>query len=88
MKRNYKKAYTKLKNMGCPVIEGDDSGNMDKFRISAEQNCEDANETVWADYYNMGWGLFGVNTQITNILDDNGLYAEWINPGVLAVIEA
>ena len=35
----------------------------------------------------MGWGLFGVNTVITNILDDNGLYAEWINPGVLAVIE-
>ena len=86
MKRNYKKAYTKLKNMGCPVIEGGDRGE-DTFRISAEQNCEDVNETVWADYNNMGWGLFGVNTVITNILDDNGLYAEWINPGVLSVQE-
>ena len=87
MKRNYRTAYNQLLKMQCPVIEGGDRGE-DTFRISAEQNCEDANETVWADYNNMGWGLFGVNTQITNILDDNGLYAEWINPGVLAVIEA
>lgn len=87
MKRNYRTAYNQLLKMQCPVIEGGDRGE-DTFRISAEQNCEDVNETVWADYNNMGWGLFGVNTQITNILDANGLYAEWINPGVLAVIEA
>jgi hypothetical protein len=87
MKRNYRTAYNQLLKMQCPVIEGGDRGE-DTFRISAEQNCEDVNETVWADYNNMGWGLFGVNTVITNILDDNGLYAEWINPGVLAVIEA
>ena len=87
MKRNYRTAYNQLLKMQCPVIEGGDRGE-DTFRISAEQNCEDVNETVWADYNNMGWGLFGVNTRITNILDDNGLYAEWINPGVLAVIEA
>ena len=87
MKRNYRTAYNQLLKMQCPVIEGGDRGE-DTFRISAEQNCEDVNETVWADYNNMGWGLFGVNTLITNILDDNGLYAEWINPGVLAVIEA
>ena len=87
MKRNYRTAYNQLLKMQCPVIEGGDRGE-DTFRISAEQNCEDVNETVWADYNNMGWGLFGVNTAITNILDANGLYAEWINPGVLAVIEA
>ena len=87
MKRNYRTAYNQLLKMQCPVIEGGNRGE-DTFRISAEQNCEDVNETVWADYNNMGWGLFGVNTVITNILDDNGLYAEWINPGVLAVIEA
>jgi hypothetical protein len=87
MQRNYKKAFTKLKNMGCPVLLGDDYGNMNKFRISAEMNCEDANETVWADYNNMGLGMFGVNTLITNVLADNGLFAEWINPGVIAVVE-
>jgi hypothetical protein len=32
-------------------------------------------------------GLFGVNTLITNVLADNGLFAEWINPGVIAVVE-
>jgi|TARA_B110000444_G_C18796479_1_gene575166 hypothetical protein len=87
MKANYKRAFNTLIAMGAPVIEGDDYGDMDKFRISAENNCEDADETVWADYNNMGWGLFGVNTAITDVLDDNGLYAEWINPGVLAVVE-
>ena len=87
MKRNYRTAYNQLLKMQCPVIEGGDRGE-DTFRISAERNCEDVNETVWADYNNMGWGLFGVNTQITTVLDANGLYAEWINPGVLAVIEA
>jgi|TARA_B110000902_G_scaffold148562_1_gene171243 hypothetical protein len=87
MKRNYRTAYNQLLKMQCPVIEGGDRGE-DTFRISAEQNCEDVNETVWADYNNMGWGLFGVNTRITTVLDANGLYAEWINPGVLAVIEA
>jgi hypothetical protein len=72
--------------MQCPVIEGGDRGE-DTFRISAEQNCEDVNETVWADYNNMGWGLFGVNNKINAVLDANGLYAEWINPGVLSVQE-
>lgn len=86
MKRNYRTAYNQLLKMQCPVIEGGDRGE-DTFRISAEQNCEDVDGTVWADYNNMGWGLFGVNTQITEVLDANGLYAEWINPGVLAVIE-
>ena len=37
MKRNYRKAYTVLKKMGVPVIEGGDRGE-DTFRISAENN--------------------------------------------------
>jgi len=32
--------------------------------------------------------IMGVSNRINNILDKNGLYAEWINPGVLAVYEA
>jgi hypothetical protein len=83
MKRNYRKAFTALKKMGCPVIEGDDYGNMNKFRISAEDNETD----IWADYNNQAYGLFGVKQEVCDVLDNNGLYAEWINPGVLAVIE-
>jgi hypothetical protein len=33
-------------------------------------------------------GLFGVNQVVVDILDANGLFAEWINPGVLGVHEA
>ena len=84
MQRNYKKAFTALKNLGSPVIVGDDYGDDKFFRISAEQN----DDVVWADYYQMDMGLFGVNQVVVDILDANGLFAEWINPGVLGVHEA
>ena len=89
MKRNYRTAFNALQKIGCPVLEGDDYGNMDKFRISAENNDQEC----WADYYQMTDGddtgfMMGVNNKINDILDANGLFAEWCNPGVLAVCEA
>jgi len=84
MQRNYKKAFTALKKIGAPVIVGDDYGDDRYFKISAEDN----DTVVWADYYNMGMGLFGVNQDIVDILDANGLFAEWINPGIIGVHEA
>jgi hypothetical protein len=81
MQRNYKKAFNVLKRLGCPVIEGDDYGDQRYFRISAEHN----DDVIWADYYQMDMGLFGVNQAVVDILDANGLFAEWINPGVLGV---
>ena len=84
MQRNYKKAFTALKNLGAPVIVGDDYGDDKFFCISAEYN----DDVVWADYYQMDMGLFGVNQVVVDILDANGLFAEWINPGVLGVHEA
>ena len=83
MKRNYKKAYTKLLKMGCPVLLGDDHGNERFFRISAEDN----DDIIWADYYQMDLGDWGVNQIVVDVLSQNGLYAEWINPGVLGVHE-
>ena len=88
MQRNYRTAFNALKKMGAPVIEGGYDGE-DTFRISAEDNVS----YTWADYYQMTDGdgtgyLMGVSNRINNILDKNGLYAEWINPGVLAVCEA
>ena len=87
MKKNIEKAYTALNAIGAPVIEGGYYGE-DSFRISAEDN----EHYDWADYYMMTDGdctgyLMGVSNRINNILDKNGLYAEWINPGVLAVCE-
>lgn len=86
MQNNYELAFNELEAIGCPVIEGDDYGNPEGFRISGEDNCEE----VWANYYMMdrpGF-LFGVNERVVNILRNYGLFAEWINPGVLGVYPA
>jgi len=87
MQRNYHRAYNQLRSIGAPVIEGGYNGE-DTFRISAESNYSE----TWADYYMMtdgdGTGFdMGVSNRINDILDHHGLFAEWINPGVLAVCE-
>lgn len=102
MKRNARKAFTALKNIGCPVREG---GTYGHFTISAEDNGTDphidATENIlWADAYDgralervngitdeIEWA-HGVNTKITRILKANGLMCEWINPGMLGVYDA
>lgn len=82
MKRNHRKAFTALKKIGCPVIEGGwDSG--DGFIISAEQNETD----TWAEYYDWAYGEFGVKQEVCDILRANGLHTEWINPGVVGVYD-
>ena len=86
MKRNYRNAFNALEKIGAPVFERDD-----RLFISAEDNCDE----MWADYYAMGDGYscggalddFGVNNKINAILGKFGLFAEWQNPGCLAVCE-
>lgn len=83
------KAIKELKAIGAPVYhEGQGYSGNALFAISAEEN----DSTIWADYYAMadgdelGLGLdFGVNKRITKILEKHGLWAEWVNPGVLDV---
>ena len=87
MKRNIRKAYNALNKIGAPTIEGGYYGE-DSFRISAEDNEHE----TWADYYQMTDGddtgfTMGVSDKINDILDANGLYAEWINAGCLGVGE-
>jgi len=84
MKKNMRYAYNALKKIGAPVI---DHGE-ENFYISAENNVKE----IWADYYILGMGNsfvddFGVNKRINRILDRYGLFAEWQNPGCLAVHE-
>jgi len=80
MKRHARKAYTALKKMGAPVIDGD-GGYGPHFRISGEKN------------YTGGWAVagemddFGVSLKINKVLEANGLFVEWINPGVLGVYD-
>ena len=80
MKVKFQKALNELQSMGVPVIEGGWNGE-DTFRISGEDN----GDYLWADYYAMDSGDFGVNPEITKVLDKFGLFAEWVNPGVLNV---
>lgn len=84
MDSKFRKAFDQLSKMGCPVIEGGWDGD-DTFRISGEDNYGD---TVWADYWKElcddRWA-FGVNPKIQKVLDANGLFCEWVNPGVLGV---
>jgi len=87
MKSNFEAAYTELKELGAPVIEGGWNGE-DTFRISGEDNGGD---TIWADYYEellpSSWE-WGVNPIITETLSKHGLVAEWCNAGVLNVYES
>jgi len=85
MKRTHTKAFNELKKLGCPVFVHSDAP--DYFDISAEET----NSYQWADYYegdyNPGW-IFGLNNVAYEILEKNGLFAEWCNPGHLRVYEA
>jgi len=74
MKRHAKKAFTELKNLGCPVKTWYD-GERGHFWIDGEE--EGAEE--WLDY----WGVnsFG-SKKLNDILQKNGLYWEWENSAV------
>lgn len=83
MKRIYTKAFNALKKLGVPVYEHvDDDGN---FSINAEA----VGATDWVDYYD-GIYLWAdtINPKIEDVLRANRLYAEWVNPGRLAVYPA
>ena len=77
----------KLLSMGVPVLPGDNWGSRSLLEISAEDHTEAPDGMPWADYY-LGHGQFGVHDQLVNVLHEYGLYAEWVNPGVLAVYNA
>lgn len=90
MKRHAKKAFTALKKIGAPVfVRGEGDGEEGPhFIISAEDNSQ----RIWADYMETGADLeggssFGVCSEVIDILDANGLYCEWENPGALGVYD-
>lgn len=84
LKPKFRAAYVKLKTMGVPVYQHpDDAGN---FSIDAE--AEGAQR--WADYYGNSRRadlVFGVHLDLERELQARRLFAEWVNPGRLAVYE-
>ena len=91
MKAHARKAYNELVKIGAPVME--EPWNDGHFRISGECNCagtfggNKVQDELWADYWEQGFGEFGVNTKITETLSKHGLYPEWQNAGVLDVYD-
>ena len=82
MKRIYIKAFNKLIKMGVPVYEHhDDNGN---FSISAE----DEGSSNWVNYHD-GARIWGdsIKPELRDTLIAMGLFAEWHNPGRLAVYQ-
>lgn len=71
MKANARKAFNKLKKLGCPVREWhhNDRGH---FWIDAES---DTNEG-WLDY----WSNYEGSEELNEILNSHDLYWEWHNP--------
>jgi len=83
MRRVYIKAFNSLKKMGVPVYQhAEDAG---RFSISVE----DASSYLWATYYpeHNQWNGENTNPKMDAVLNNAGLYAEWVNPGRLSVYE-
>lgn len=71
MLTKYRKAYAALQAHNVPVyVHANDNGN---FSINAET-------TDLVDY----WSCY-IHEDIDNLLQQHYLYAEWVNPGRLAV---
>jgi len=89
MTPKHQACHDKLQTLGCPVMPGGNWSAGSVFEISAETHADASNGLPWADYY---WidpkgeqAIFGVNKLLDAELERHGLYAEWINPGVLGV---
>lgn len=82
MKRNVRKAFTQLKNMGVPVVEIKE-GNA-YFLVSAE----DTESYKWLDYYGEFRGGYPwVNPELEKVVAQHSLELQWQNPGCMGVYD-
>lgn len=102
MNSRARKAFTALKRIGAPVLDpslewgghfaisGEIYGRDSGFYQGSKDYAADGME--WASYYttdyNEKYSMFGVHNNINDLLRKHGLYAEWINAGVLGVYDA
>lgn len=93
MKRNVKKAINALKKINAPVYDHLAGEYGAYFVIGAE--LRDCDDVYFCDYYHEEIresvvdgkviNAFGIRQDVHEILDANGLYAEWINAGQVGV---
>lgn len=72
------------------AISGEQYGHDNGFYEGHKDYAPDGNR--WANAYSDDleerYSVLGVHREILKRLDANGLYAEWVNAGVLAVYDA
>lgn len=100
MNRNARLAMLALKKLGAPVIDRQEYNAYfligGELRTADDQYfCdyyqEELKEHYHPDDMHLDWkerrieNPFGIRTDVHNILKKNGLYAEWINGGLVGV---
>lgn len=78
MKRNARTAFSRLQKKGFTVWERLNWSRGAHFEISGE-------DAMGPDYYSDYWGE---KCGLKDILEEQGLYFEWVNAGVAAVYDA
>lgn len=99
MKRTARNAFEALKKINAPVINHGDLDNQwgAHFILSAELRCH--SDQLFADYYHQEINehysddgqiinACGIRQDVIDILNKNGLYAEWIDPGTVGIYDA
>lgn len=92
-----RKAAEELLALDAPVYHAGQGESGAHFVLGGE--LRDDNDSYWADYYqeelveSMGdngviLNAFGIRTQVHDILRKHGLFAEWINAGMVGIYDA
>lgn len=95
MKRNTRTAINQLKKINAPVYDHLAGEGGCEFIIGAELRTND--DTLFCDYYQEEVreqvvdgkviNAFGIRQDVADIIDKNGLFAEWRNPGQVAIYQ-
>ena len=75
MKANARKAFNKLKKLGCPVREWSPRNSSERGHFWLD--AESVDNEGWLDY----WSNYQGSDQLNEILNSHDLYWEWHNPG-------
>lgn len=91
----FDKAFEELQAMGAPVFRNADTEQAGNFKMSGEDNFNDAG-IAWADYWQEFTrehvneqgdivNAFGVHQTVWDVLNKHRLFAEWDNPGCVTI---
>lgn len=95
MRAHARRAFNALTKINAPIYDREEHGA--HFILGGELRTAD--DSYFADYYQHDirekldpetgkiLNAFGVRQDVIDILDAEGLFAEWINPGMMGVYD-